>query len=416
MSTQRETIHVLDKANYSHHRLVDLEPKQSAPLPPSSLRLRPRILGLTTNNLTYARHGHLMGWYDIYPLPPNTPSPYIDSTTYGRIAAWGYADILDSTVEGITSGSTVYGFLPISTGTETVTVEFASHNGRKIEDQIIVTDEHRQHLWKIYNRYRICSPLSQLERSPGIDALGWDALMQGLFATGYNMSTYAFAWTDENRIHPSGKGEWGKEKADLKDATVVVLNASGKTGRAFSYCLRACRPVDQQPREIIGVGSERSVGVLKESGLYDEAVLNDAHESTTKAIEASNAKRVVLFEFGARPGAADTWADTLGSSSVPFTSIMVGGEVKVQDPEAARRRLANLHKLTLVNASLLREKGIEVSGKTYFDDFHKAWEGYRGSILGMKLEWADGMEAWREGWEAFCRDQVKADTGLVYRL
>jgi hypothetical protein len=167
---------------------------------------------------------------------------------------------------------------------------------------------------------------------------------------------------------------------------------------------------------IIGVGSEKSVGALKESGLFDDVVLNDAHESTKKAIEASGAKRVVLFEFGARPGVAETWADTLGSLGVAFTSITVGGEVKVQDPETARKRLANLHKLTLVNASMLREKGIEVGGEEYFEEFHEAWDGYRASIQGMKLKWADGMEAWKDGWEAFCKDEVTADTGLVYRL
>jgi hypothetical protein len=43
---------------------------------------------------------------------------------------------------------------------------------------------------------------------------GLYALMQGLFDTGYNFSTYAFAWTLENIIYPAGKGDWMARDAD----------------------------------------------------------------------------------------------------------------------------------------------------------------------------------------------------------
>jgi hypothetical protein len=223
-------IHVLDKANYSKHHVVTLPNEPLPPLAPSSLRFQSRILGLTTNNLSYARLGHIMGWYDTYPLPPNTPSPYNDPSTFGRIAAWGYAEILESTFEGIEVGQSMYGFLPISENSrEDVKVECATTSaGEKIEGNIVVLDAHRQHLWKIYNRYQICPPLAQLVQSKGEDSLGWDGLMRGLFATGYNLSSYAFAWEEVSRIHPSGKGEWGREDADLRGAAVIILNASGK--------------------------------------------------------------------------------------------------------------------------------------------------------------------------------------------
>jgi hypothetical protein len=188
------TIHILDKANYSKHRVITLPNEPLLPLAPSSLRFQSRILGLTTNNLTYSRLGHLMGWYDIYPLPPHTPSPYNDETVYGRIAVWGYAEILESTFEGIEVGQSMYGFLPISENSrEDVRVECATtpvEGGKtRIRNQIVVLDQHRQHLWKIYNRYQICPPLAQLVQSKGDDSLGWDSLMQGLFATGYNLSS-----------------------------------------------------------------------------------------------------------------------------------------------------------------------------------------------------------------------------------
>jgi hypothetical protein len=417
MSSQsQQTIHILNKSNYTDHHLVFLPLTPPADLAPSSLRLRSRILGLTTNNLTYARMGHFMGWYDVYPLPPNTPAPYNDSKTYGRIAAWGYAEIVDSTVPGIKVGQSVYGFLPIGTGTEDVCVEYASHNDKKIESQLLVLDAHRQHVWKLYNRLQLCPSIPTLETRYTKDGLGWDALMQGLFATGYNLNRYGFAWDEELRIHPSGNGAWSAGDADLKEATVVMLNASGKTAGGFAWALRRDRPLACQPKTIVGVGSEVSVGTIEKGGLFDKVVLNSDDDATKSWIEGSGAKRVILLEFGSRPGVAERWTNTLRASSVPFTLVTVGGEVQVQDPEKAKKRLKNISKLNLVNAGLLREKGIEVGGEEYFEEFYGKWEEFKGEIKGMRVEWAEGMEKWEEGWEAFCRDEVRADRGLVYKI
>jgi hypothetical protein len=415
MSPSPPEIHVLDKADYSKHRLVTLPTESLPPIAPSSLRFRSKVLGLTTNNLTYARMGQFMGWYDIYPLPSNTPESYSDSATYGRISAWGYAEIIESTVPGITKGQSVYGYLPISTGTEDVRVEYATHQGKEIRDQIIVLDKHRQHLWKLYNRYQVCAPLEELENSKGIDSLGWDALMQGLFGTAYNLSTYGFAWDEGNRIHPSGKGDWTATDADLRNATVVILNASGKTGMSFAYNLRHARPKHHQPETIIGVASPVSLRTIGESGFFDKTVLNDDVETIASTIST---QRVVLFDFGARPGANTSWSSALSAlPDTSFSSITIGGEVAIQDPEKMRKRLADRATMNVVHSSLLREKGIEVDGEAYFTEFHTAWEGFKKSVGGgVELKWGEGLDDWADGWEGLVRDEVRAGTGLVYRV
>lgn len=418
-------IHVLDKSNYSKHHLIPLpqdaeSPSPSPSLPPSSLRLRPRILGLTTNNLTYARFGHLMGWYDIYPLPPNTPAPYNDPEKYGRVAAWGYADIVESSVPGIDVGKSVYGFLPISSGTEIVKISIATHAGKEINDQILVLDQHRQHLWKIYNRYQICPPLPSLEEQKGKKSLGYDALMQGLFATGYNLSTYGFAWESAKRIHPSGAGPWTAQDADLHDAAIIVLNGSGKTALSFAHALTHTRPASSRPKIIIGVGSAKSVGAITASKLYDAVCNNSDYDCVNATLEATKSQRLVLLDFGARQGVAEQWAEYIRSSAlcVPYTQVTIGGEVAPQDPEKAKKRLEMLGQSVMVNASLLREKGIEGGGDEYFTEFYEAWEGFKSGtgVGGMELRWGDGVEGWKDGWEALCRDEVAAGVGLVYRV
>lgn len=357
-----------------------------------------------------------MGWYDIYPLPLKTPEPYNDSEKFGRIAAWGYAEIVESTVPEISSGQTVYGFLPISSGLEDIRIEFAEHAGQKIKDQIIVLNEHRQHLSKVYNRYRVCAPLAELEKAKTLDSLGWDSLMQSLFETSYNLSTYGFAWNEENRIHPASEGEWSTADADLHDATIVILNASGKTAMSFAYALRRHRPAEHQPKTIIGVASPASLSVVSQSGLYDKVALNSEFQTTTAEIEKSAARRVVFLDFGARQGANATWKSALSSSSVPFTLITVGGEVSALHPDEAIKGFADSALMNIVNASLLREKGIEVGGPKYFEESNGAFDEFKKRVCGLKLLWGEGLEGWERGWEALCRDEVRANTGLVYRV
>ncbi|KAF2470464.1 uncharacterized protein BDR25DRAFT_393939 [Lindgomyces ingoldianus] len=391
-------IHVLQKNDYATHHLLTLPSDPLPDLAPSSLRLQSKILGLTTNNLTYARLGHLLGWWDIHPLPSNTPAPFNDSKQYGRISAWGYAEIIASTVPGIPIGKSVLGYLPIGTLPVDVEVKDAGY-----KNQLLVLNPHRQHLWIIYNRLELCPPIPEMEAEYGRDFLGWDALMWGLFATSYNLSTYGFAWEDANRIHPSGIGDWSADDANLDDATVVCLSGSGKTAMAFAYSLRQCRPQAHQPKFVIAVCSGASKQMAEDSKFYDKAVLYSDDVATKDLLVKSGTSRVILIDFGARAGATATWESTLSTlpPSIPFSKIFVGTEVKVQKPEEASKRMAQLGEHIVVNASLLREKGIESGGDAYLEKWGKDIGEFKrkGGISSMKLN-----------------DEVPASVGLVYRI
>ncbi|KAG9192267.1 hypothetical protein G6011_11001 [Alternaria panax] len=200
-----------------------------------------------------------------------------------------------------------------------------------------------------------------------------------------------------------------------------MLNASGKTASCFAYNLRHRRPVEHQPSRIIGVGSEASVNVIKRTGWYDNTVLYNDFDDTAMVIKNSNAKRIVVFDFGARPRANANWHSALSSLSptVSFTLVTVGGEVTPQDPEKAAQRLANRASLNIVNASLLQERGIEDAEETYFDDLFAAFEAFwrqARNVEMLKLKWSEGLEDWKRGWEMLCRDEVGADVGLVYSV
>lgn len=407
-------IHVFDKDDFSKHRLVELPSTPIKSLGESSLRLKTRIIGQTTNNLTYAKLGFAMGWWDIYPLSEHTPAPYNDRSRYATIAGWGYAEVLESTIPMVPAGASVYGYVRIGTGSWDVQVEESECHG-----QLFVKDEHRQHVLKVYNRLTLRSSLTE-EHGSAADGRGWDALMEVLFGTGYNLSTYGFAWEDANRIHPAGQGSWSSEDADLRDSLIIILNAGGKTGLSFAYALRQNRPQEHQPAKLVAVGSNKSRPLLKRCGFYDEVLLNEDSEKVEELAEELSPRRVLLFDFGARPGTMASYTSSLNSlkSPIPVTRFFVGGDNRPAKAEDAIRELGGRGEGIQVNANSLREKGMEVGGDSYLQEFDKVWTGFKqGSAEKvMKLVWGEGMEGWANGWEAFCSDNVRADEGRIYRI
>ncbi|KAF2266232.1 hypothetical protein CC78DRAFT_531871 [Lojkania enalia] len=408
----QHTLHILDKKNYSKHRLVTLPSDPLPPLAPSSIRIQSKTLGLTTNNLTYAQLGHIMGWWDCHPQPTNTPTPYNDRSAYGRTSAWGYAEIIESTVPEIPAGNTVYGYIAIGTDPIDVTIEQTG-----LKDQIFATAPHRQALWKIYNRYRVGPPFDELIKTKGLEYLGWDSFW-GLFATSYNLNAYGFAWEEKKRIHPQGQGEWTAEDANLDDAAVVLLSASGKTAMSFAHQLRNNRPKEHQPKSVIAVGSSASKEMTEKSGLYDEVLLYSDIEQAKDLLTKSNPRRIVLLDFGGRGDARKTWEAGLSQLPIPFLFVLVGSGTKSEDPEKATQGFARFAGTIVVNAGSLREKGIALGGDSYIDEFDRVYDELKtnGGLPGIKIKWGEGMEAVADGWEEFCRDKVPADTALVFRV
>ncbi|OCK81499.1 hypothetical protein K432DRAFT_381296 [Lepidopterella palustris CBS 459.81] len=69
------TIQVLEKASYTNQRIVPLPTAPPLhPLAPFSIRFKPTLLFLSTNNFTYARVGNLLAWWDVHPLSPSIPA------------------------------------------------------------------------------------------------------------------------------------------------------------------------------------------------------------------------------------------------------------------------------------------------------------------------------------------------------
>lgn len=67
-------VHVISKLDNAKHVVFYLDENLQA-LAASSVCLQTWLISLTHNNLTYARSGTALHWWDFYPVPGNSPAP-----------------------------------------------------------------------------------------------------------------------------------------------------------------------------------------------------------------------------------------------------------------------------------------------------------------------------------------------------
>ncbi|KAK0624041.1 hypothetical protein B0T14DRAFT_517450 [Immersiella caudata] len=415
-------IQIIAKANHTAHHIVPIQP-DTTPLQPnsSSVRIRTTLLSLTTNTFSYARHGGMgfpgLDWWNTYPFPTSLPAPYNDTTKYCRIAAWGFSKVIESTIPDVLVGTEFYGFQPIGTAAETLTLAKGAP-GRWVE-----VSERRKGLLNVYNEYIVVpgkdgkGSAEEVLRSKGLDAL-----CRPLFQSSFVLNRFSFAWEGEG-VHPLGIKEipWTAEDAELKGAVMFLLAPSGKTGLAFAHQVRKARPVGEQPRKVVAVGSERSRGFTERTGLFDE-VLEYGDVDVAGEVEAvvgEKPGKIVVVNFGARGEAPDKWVDGLKPLAERVQAVLVG-----TSPEG--KGMSKLAALAMqpgsgvfqMNAGGLSEAAKEVLGtEKYNEALSAGFEAFKtDGAGGLKVVSGRGIDEYAMGWDSIANGEFDPETGLVYEL
>jgi hypothetical protein len=387
-------------------------------------------MSLTTNNFTYARFGHLLGWWDVHPLPRSIPAEYSDPTAFGRISAWGYGTVLESTLSGLEAskikvGTQMYGYLPIGT----LPVDMQVEINQNVPGQFFEVSEGRAKLMPIYNRYMFYPSATTAEEKQN---QGIDSLFQVLFETGYLMSRFVFAWDPKELVQPGREigatsdsaTTWKFEDGKIGEDTIMLLfSASGKTALAFAHELKNNRPAGSKPRMVVAVGSDSSRAFTERTELYDKVLKYDADSTSDLVAELGldSGSKIVICDFGSRNNAADRWAVKLKQTYKNTLFMGIGAEVVADTPEKTMEKfLAGMASEKIqINASGMRSQAMMILGEEkYFEDFLKEWKTCkeRGVVKGMRLTWGEGMGAVAEGWERLYKGDVKPDEGLLFTL
>ncbi|KAH9889674.1 hypothetical protein F4778DRAFT_773286 [Xylariomycetidae sp. FL2044] len=418
-------VQILDKAEYFTQAIVPIPSALPyAPLAPSSLRLRTRLIGLTSNNFTYAKFGFLFDWWDVHPpLPATTPAPYGDSDQYGRISAWGWAEVTESTYADVRPGSFVWGYLQIGTLAEDVAVAPTADHAA---GQVLVTSEHRRNLMPFYNRYRVAlGPAAESVRRDiegRADRVAYDAFARVMFETAYLVNRYVLG---APATPPSSMTRtWTAEMADIRGATVFVLAPGSKAGACLAYELRHARDALDRPRQVVAVASDRSRDFVTGTGLYDTVL--SAGVATLDALAqlgVSEEEKVVVIDFGGRDQLGAQWSKTLKAHRKRhYLMLDVGSEISEVAASAILAGFGDAENLNpTLQANDVREQAMKLHGggaAEYFERMDAAWDAMlsRGGIKGLKVRWGAGMQDVKAGWERLAKADVDPDEALVFAL
>ncbi|PLB41690.1 DUF2855 family protein [Aspergillus candidus] len=426
-ATNPEMTHVVGKADNRQHAVVNLSSPDHS-LPFSSLRARPTLLGLTSNNLSYARGGDLLYWWKTYPVPHTAPAPYNDQSSWGIVPAWGYATVTESNVPGMIPGSLIWGYWPTSTSPTLLCLERSDPEGHWVE-----VSNHRQQLMPLYNRYEQVLPDEEKE----VDGRAWSTVFRGVWVAGYLLSEYVFSPDPRARepVHPLGaasKLPWSTNDADLSNAVVMVLGASTKVARSFSWCLFD-RPSESGPLGLVQVTSSpdalQAMTDRKGWGGMFKTLTYAEIDQATEWIEGLQPSKLVIVDCGARDNVLSQICHNLRESALPSCKtviLQVGSQQKVytaDEVQTARAAMASLGKIQY-NTSGVQDTVIDREGAaTYFGNVSRRWKEWlahrSGAIPDMRLAYGQGIAGDNGiygGWERLSNGAVRPEQGLVYVL
>lgn len=422
-------VQVLSKSNLREQTVLEAS-LASGELNPSSVRVRPELLSLTANNLTYANLGSILNWWSTWPVPKSLPEPYNDEFQYGICPSWGYARVQATNVDGIAEDDLIWGYWLFSSSSVDLSLEKTS-----TRNQFIETSPWRQKLMPLYNVYLVVPPESPAHPS-GADSKAlrqWTASLFAIWQSGYMLNSFVFSKT--HHIHPVPEAglPWSIEDADLSEALVITLASSGKTARSFAHQLATNRPQGEGPIALLEVGSGsvltnmQNIHLEHHSVSYEEMLA----EPTLSWIRSYHMRRAVLVDFGGRNGAAEKIFTKLKELALPngVTVIGVAGEAKVLGPADWGEIMKTTQRLGLVqsNASGQRSAAIEKLGaERVFGDSDREFQRVvretkdaEGRVLGVKMvvgkgvKGEDGIEG---GWRRICDGSVGGAEGLVYEV
>ncbi|WP_315787922.1 DUF2855 family protein [Fischerella sp. JS2] len=189
---------------------------------------------LTANNISYAVVGETLGYWDFFPVADEA---------WGRIPAWGFAEVIRSKKDNVVEGDRVFGFVPMST-------HLILQPDAVSQEGFVDASPHRNKFATLYNQYQLVkhNPLYIPEYEDH-----W-ALFWPLFMSAFVLDEFL----SENNF-------FGAQ-------AILISSASSKTAIALTFLLSRKQSSQCQ---IIGLTSPANLPFVKDLGYYNQVLTYD---------------------------------------------------------------------------------------------------------------------------------------------
>jgi NADPH:quinone reductase-like Zn-dependent oxidoreductase len=226
----------VDRKEWSKTRFVETPVPELAP---GQVLFRVDRFALTSNNISYALSGDMLGYWNFFPAEDG----------WGRIPVMGFADVIRSTHSGVAEGTRCFGFYPMGR-------HLVIQPGAVSASQIVDAAPHRAGLAPVYAQYLPTTGDAIYAASREDQIL----LMRGLFMTSFLADDFL---ADQ----------------DYRGARAVLISsASSKTSIALAFQVKRGGRA-----RAIGLTSARNAAFVRGLGLYDQVVHYD--EIASLAVE-----------------------------------------------------------------------------------------------------------------------------------
>ena len=212
-------------------RSVRWHDEEARELQDGQARLRVDQFALTANNVTYAVFGDAMSYWQFFPADAG----------WGRVPVWGYADVEEARVEGLSEGDRVYGYLPMAT-------HLVLEPSRVTDSGFVDAVAHRAALPPVYNQYQLVTADNGHDPKREREY----ALLRPLFMTSFLID------------------DWLADDAMFGAESVVIASASSKTALGLAQLLSTKGDV-----EVVGLTSAANAAFVRSVGYYDRTVEYD---------------------------------------------------------------------------------------------------------------------------------------------
>ena len=414
-------VHVVGKEDNSEHHVASVSTSCLPPPADGHVRVRSALIALTSNNMSYARMGTLLHWWDAYPVPAALPVPYNDQSRYGVCPVWGYGEVLESSIQDIQAGMVLWGFWPSSDLPVDLKLVPADLRGHWIE-----ISEHRQTMMNLYNRYMLSDPkvrMKSLDKA-ALKKMALHAICH-VQEAGYLLNRAVFG---SPPVHPAASGQWSEDDADLSSAVVISLSASGKTARGFTDALINHRSAGTGPLGLLAITSTARDDLVPKAA-FPTAVVSyqtATDPETLSWVALQRCRKIVIADFGGRGDSCVQLHEALQKRfpDINLLTIGVGAEAKAYTLEdlgkiAQRNAMPNRFRM---NTSPLRDALMNKLGvAAYFKEVEEAWDKFLkgGNVNDLRLEIGQGVggtNGFEGGWSKYCEGSVAGDAAMAYRM
>jgi hypothetical protein len=239
MTAKSTTAFLVRKDQLAETRL-QTSPHQA--LAPGQARLAIESFALTANNITYAKFGDAMHYWDFFPTGEDG---------WGAIPVWGFARVSESQCDDIVVGEKLYGYFPMASH---LVVEPA----RVKPDTFFDGTAHRQALPVVYNQLFRCAA-DPFYAATGDAGEAVQSLLRPLFITSFLIDDFL---ADNDFF---GAGDPGGQNG--QGATLLLSSASSKTAYGTAFQL-AQRPGVQ----VVALTSASNVPFCESLGCYSRVL------------------------------------------------------------------------------------------------------------------------------------------------